>query len=47
MSVLFAATYPERVSPLALYGTYPSKDLGLGFAPERVRGLFEDDRALG
>jgi class 3 adenylate cyclase len=32
MSVLFAATYPERVSALALYATFPSKDLGLGFA---------------
>jgi len=41
MSVLFAATYPERVSALALYASYPGKDLGLGFATpeyaERVR----------
>ena len=44
MSLLFAATYPERVSTLALYGTYPSNDLGLGFAPERgerVRALLQ------
>jgi class 3 adenylate cyclase len=43
MSVLFAATYPERVSALALYGTFPSKDFGLGFATfeyaERVRSV--------
>jgi hypothetical protein len=41
MSVLFAATYPERVSALALYATFASKDGGFGFAtPEyaqRVR----------
>jgi class 3 adenylate cyclase len=36
MSTLFAATYPERVSALALYGTYPSGDVGRDFAPERT-----------
>ena len=45
MSVLFAATYPERVSALALYATFPSKETGLGFATpkhaERVRGGVE------
>lgn len=35
MSVLFAATYPERVSALALYGTFASKNLGLDFDPDR------------
>jgi class 3 adenylate cyclase len=45
MSVLFAATYPERVTALALYATFATKDFGLGFATpehaERVRGGVE------
>jgi pimeloyl-ACP methyl ester carboxylesterase len=45
MSVLFAATYPERVSALALFGTFASKDIGLGFATpeyaERARSGLE------
>jgi pimeloyl-ACP methyl ester carboxylesterase len=45
MSVLFAATYPERVSALALYATFATKDCGLGFAnpeyAERIRSGVE------
>ena len=48
MSVLFAASYPERARGLVLYGSFPritsSEDYPLGFAPgqiEQVLGLAE------
>jgi class 3 adenylate cyclase len=45
MSVLFAATYPERVTALALYATFATKDVGLHFATpkyaERIRSAGE------
>lgn len=37
MSLLFAATYPDRVSALALFGTLASKDIGLGLATPEYR----------
>jgi class 3 adenylate cyclase len=41
MSILFAATYPDRVASLVLYGTYPTGKRGTGhFTPE-----FEDSAA--
>ena len=36
MSLMCAATYPERVSSLVLYGTFASIKGGLGYAPEQL-----------
>ena len=47
MSLLFAATYPERVRSLVLYGTLPRftpdlPDFPWGFTPEEVAKHYED-----
>lgn len=47
MSLLFAATYPERVQSLVLYGTLPRftpdlPDFRWGFTPEEVATHYED-----
>ena len=45
MSMLFAATYPERTSGLALYGSFPrftsQDDYPWGFAPELLEPMLE------
>lgn len=35
MSLMFAATYPERTSSLVLYGSFASIKGGIGYAPEQ------------
>lgn len=53
MSVLFAATYPERVTSLVLYGTAARlsgdpPDFPWGFMPAQLQAQLEDiDVALG
>jgi class 3 adenylate cyclase/dienelactone hydrolase len=45
MSLLYAATYPERTSALVLYGSYARRawapDHPFGIAPERMQGILE------
>jgi pimeloyl-ACP methyl ester carboxylesterase len=45
MSVLFAASYPERTSALIMYGsfarTFFAPDYDCGFAPEQFQGLLD------
>jgi class 3 adenylate cyclase len=45
MSILFAATYPERTSSLVLYGSYPriawAKDYPHGMMPERFQAFVD------
>ena len=45
MSILFAASYPERTRGMVLYGSFPritsSEDYPWGFAPEQVGPLLE------
>lgn len=45
LSVLFAASYPERTRGLVLYGSFPriisSEDYPWGFAPEQLEPLLE------
>ena len=43
LSVLFTATYPERVSALVLYGAYPR----MAWAPDYPDGIPEDEWADG
>lgn len=49
MSILFAATYPERVRSLSLYGTVPrftqAPDYPWGHTPERHRAIAEEIEA--
>jgi class 3 adenylate cyclase len=42
LSILFTATYPERVSALVLYGAYPR----MAWAPDYPDGIPEEIRAL-
>jgi class 3 adenylate cyclase len=46
MAILFAATYPERVRSLVLYGTTPrfsqGDDFPHGWSPERVEGMLDE-----
>jgi pimeloyl-ACP methyl ester carboxylesterase/class 3 adenylate cyclase len=46
MSILFAATYPERVRSLVLYGTTPrfsqAEDFPYGWSSERLEGMLEE-----
>ncbi len=47
LAVLFAATYPERVNALVLYGTYPNHSLWV-VAPEKFEALLKRmDRTWG
>ena len=45
MSILFAASLPERTQALVLFGTYartaPADDYEIGFPPEVVEGFYE------
>jgi class 3 adenylate cyclase len=52
MSVLFAATYPERTSALVLYGTSPkftvAPEWSWGFEPGEIKGFLEEiDQSWG
>ena len=42
MSLMCAATYPERVSSLVLYGTFASIKGGLGYAPEQFARFLDE-----
>jgi pimeloyl-ACP methyl ester carboxylesterase len=50
MSILFAATYPERVFALALWSTFPrwrwAPDYEFGLTDEQVRQAVEDDMQI-
>jgi pimeloyl-ACP methyl ester carboxylesterase len=51
MSLLYAATYPERTSALVLYGSYARRawapDHPFGVTAERMQGIWRHSRKIG